>query len=135
MSVICCVSAAGESLEPFVVYSQVNNKVIETLKIEGFRMGVDMVLEHRQNAYLTATIFQQYATSVLISFIERLRTNPEFTDKSAVLLMDNCFIHTRSEVLTTLRDHSVKVITFPPHTTEIFHTLDLCLFGVFKRKM
>jgi hypothetical protein len=48
MSVICCVSAAGESLTPFVVSSQVNDKVIETLKIEGFQMGVDMVLEQRQ---------------------------------------------------------------------------------------
>jgi hypothetical protein len=50
MSVICCASAAGQSLTPFVVSSRVNGKVIETLKIEGFRMGVDMVLEHRQKA-------------------------------------------------------------------------------------
>jgi hypothetical protein len=50
MSVICCVSAAGESLTPFIVSSQVNDKVMETLKIEGFWMDVDMVLEHRQKA-------------------------------------------------------------------------------------
>jgi hypothetical protein len=56
-SVICCVSAAGESLPPFVVSSQVNDKVIETLKSEGFRMGLDMVLEHRQKAYVTAALF------------------------------------------------------------------------------
>jgi hypothetical protein len=36
MSVICCVSAAGESLTPFVVSSQVHDKVIETLKLRGF---------------------------------------------------------------------------------------------------
>jgi hypothetical protein len=29
----------------------------------------------------------------------------------------------------------MKVITFPPHTTQIFQTLDLCLFGVVERKM
>jgi hypothetical protein len=50
MSVICCVSATGEALTPFVLSSPVNDKVIEALKIEGFRMGVDMVLEHRQKA-------------------------------------------------------------------------------------
>jgi hypothetical protein len=133
-SMIYCVSAAGESLTPFVVSSQVNDKVIETLKIDGFRMGVDMALEHRQKAYVTATLFQQYVTSVLILFIERVRTNPEFTDKSAILLMNHCFIHTRPEVPATLRNHNVKVITFPPHTIQIFQTLDLCLFGVFKRK-
>jgi hypothetical protein len=134
-SVVRYVSASEESLTLFVVSSQVNDKVIETLKIEGFRMGVDIVLEHRQKAYATATLLQQYVTSVLIPFIERLRTNPEFTGKSAVLLMDNCSVHTRTEVLATLRDHNVKVITFPPHTTQIFQILNLCLFGVFKRKM
>jgi hypothetical protein len=49
--------------------------------------------------------------------------------------MDNFSIHTRPKVLATLRDRNVKVITFPPHTTQIFQTLDLCLFGVFRRKM
>jgi hypothetical protein len=90
MSVICCVSAAGESLTPFVVSLQVNDKVTETLKIEGFWIGVDMVLEHNQKAYVTATLFQQYVTSVLIPFIERLRTNPEFTG----LFMNNWFRQT-----------------------------------------
>jgi hypothetical protein len=98
-------------------------------------MGVDMVLEHRRKACVTATLFQQYAISVLIPFIEMLRTNPEFTGKSAILLLDNCFIHTRPEVLATLRNHNVKMITFPPHIIQIFQTLDLCLFGIFKRKM
>jgi hypothetical protein len=135
MSVICCVSAAGESLTPFVVSSQVHGKVIEMLKVEGFRMGVDIVLEHRQKAYVTATFFQQYLASVLIPFIERLRTNPEFTGKSAILFMKNCSIHTRPEIIATLRDHNMKVTTFPPHITQIFQTLDFCLFGVFKRKI
>jgi hypothetical protein len=51
------------------------------------------------------------------------------------LLMDNCFIHARPEVLATLRDHNMKVITFPPHTTQIFQIFDRCLFGIFKTKM
>jgi hypothetical protein len=57
MLVICCVSAAEESLTPFVVSSQVNGKVIETLKIEGFQMAVDMVLGHRKKAHVIATLF------------------------------------------------------------------------------
>jgi hypothetical protein len=51
------------------------------------------------------------------------------------LLLDNCSIHTTPEILSILREHNVKVITFPPHTTQIFQVLDLSLFGVFKRKM
>jgi hypothetical protein len=125
MSVICCVSAAGESLTPFVVSSQVNDKVIETLKIEEFRMGVDMVLEHRQKACVTAILFRHYVTSGLIPFIEKLQIDPEFTGKSAILLLDNCSIHTRPEVLATLREHSMKVIAFPPHATQIFQNINL----------
>jgi hypothetical protein len=57
--VIYCVSAVGESLTPFVVSSQVNDKVIETLRIEGFRMGADTAPEHRHKTYVIATLFQQ----------------------------------------------------------------------------
>jgi hypothetical protein len=88
MLVICCVSAAGESLAALVISFQVNEKVIEKLKIEGFRTGMAMVLEHRKKAYVTATLFQQYVTCVPIPFIERLRTNPEFTGKSVIVLME-----------------------------------------------
>jgi hypothetical protein len=35
-------------------------------------MGVGMAPEHRQKEYITATLFQQYVTIVLIPFIERL---------------------------------------------------------------
>jgi hypothetical protein len=34
-----------------------------------------------------------------------------------------------------LREDDVKVITFPPHTTQVFQALDLSLFGVLKRKL
>jgi hypothetical protein len=31
-------------------------------------------------------------------------------------------------------ERSVRVITFAPHTTQIFQVLDLALFGVLKRR-
>ena len=134
ISVLCCVSAAGESMTPFMVSSQVNDSVINGLKVEGFRMGLDLILEHRKKPYLTAELFHQYVTTVLLPFIDELRTNDEFAGKTAILLMDNCSIHTRPSVLLHLKEHNVKVITFPPHTTQIFQVLDLSLFGVLKRK-
>jgi hypothetical protein len=41
----------------------------------------------------------------------------------------------RDRRFSILRDNNVKVIIFPPYTTYIFQTLDLCLFGVFERKI
>jgi hypothetical protein len=75
---------------------------------------------------MSAGLFQQYIT---------VWTNDQFAGKSAILSMDNCFIHTRPEVLMMLREHDVKVITFPPHTTQVFQALDLSLFGVLKSKV
>jgi hypothetical protein len=97
-------------------------------------MGVDLILGHRQKPYLTAALFQQYGTTVLIPFIGRARTNDQLAGKPWILSMNNCSIHTRPEVLKMLREHDVKEMTFPPHTTQLFHALDLGLFGVLKGK-
>jgi hypothetical protein len=122
-------------MTPFVVSSQINDSVVERLKTEGFRMGVDLILERRQKPYMTAALFQQYVTTVLIQVINQAGTNDQWAGKPAILLMDNWSIHTKPEVLKMLREHDVKVITFPPHTTQVFQTLDLSLFGVLKRNM
>jgi hypothetical protein len=98
-------------------------------------MGVDLILERRHNPYMTAALFQQYVTTVLVPFINRVRTNDQLAGKPAILLMDNCPFHTRPEVLTMLREHDIKVITFPPHTTRIFQALDVSLFDILKRKL
>jgi hypothetical protein len=98
-------------------------------------MGVDLILERRQKPYLTAALFQQYITTVLIPFINWVRTNDQLAREPAIFLMDNCSIHTRPEVREMLREHDVKVIPFPPSTTQAFQTLDLSLFGGLKKKL
>jgi hypothetical protein len=90
------------------------------LKVEGFRMGVDLILKSRHKLYMNSQRFAEYTSTVLLPSIDGLRSNEEFADKEAGLLMDNCPIHIQAEILQTLADHRVKVITFPPHTTYIF---------------
>jgi hypothetical protein len=135
LSVVCCVSVSEESMTPFMVSLQVNDSVIERLKTEGFRMRVHLILERRQKPYLTAALFQQYVTTVLIPFINRVRTNVQFAGKPAILLMDNCCIQTRPEIPKILRGHDVKMVTFPPHTIQVFQALDLSLFDALKRTL
>jgi hypothetical protein len=43
--VVACISAAGEYMTPFLICSQGNAAVERKLKIEGFRMGVDLILK------------------------------------------------------------------------------------------
>jgi hypothetical protein len=49
--------------------------------------------------------------------------------------MDNCSVHAQGDTLQMLADHRVKVLTFPPGTTQNFQSLDLGLFGNFKKRM
>jgi hypothetical protein len=84
---------------------------------------------------MTAALFQQYVATVLIPVINRVGTNDQLAGKPAISVMDNYSIHARPGVLKMLREHDVKVIPFPHHTTQVFQALDLSLFGVLKRQL
>jgi hypothetical protein len=48
--------------------------------------------------------------------------------------MDNCPSYVGEEILRLLRDTRVRIIAWASRTTHIFPQLDICLFGVLKRK-
>jgi hypothetical protein len=134
LSVVACVSAAGEHMTPYIVTSQDSEPVRTALKKSGIRMGVDLILKYRKKPYMSSELFLDYVKTVLVPYIEELRENEEFAGKEAILMMDNCSCHTNDDVIQFLTQHGVKVITFAPHTTQIFQMLDLSLFGIFKRR-
>jgi hypothetical protein len=91
-------------------------------------------LKHRAKPYVNAEIFAEYIRMVFIPNLNELRNLEQFADEDAVLLMDNCPSHVGDVILNLLRQERVRVITWPPHTTQIFQELDTSLFGVLKRK-
>jgi hypothetical protein len=62
----------------FMNSSQINNSVMERLKLEGCRMGIDFLLEQRKKPYISASLFQEHLATVLIPFIDELRRNDGF---------------------------------------------------------
>jgi hypothetical protein len=48
--------------------------------------------------------------------------------------MENWLSHVTDNVIGLLTEARVRVITFGPHTTQIFQVLDETLFGVLKRQ-
>jgi hypothetical protein len=46
ISVVACISAAGEHITPSFVSSQVNSTVERQFKSDAFRLGVDLILKH-----------------------------------------------------------------------------------------
>jgi hypothetical protein len=84
---------------------------------------------------MSSQLFAEYIPTVLLPYVDELWSNEEFADKEAVLLMDNCSVHVQGDTLQMLTDHRVKVLAFPPHTIHIFQSLDLSLFGTFKKRI
>jgi hypothetical protein len=132
--VIICVSAAGASLLPYIGTSQNSPVVQEHLKKQGVCFGRDMILKFKQKPYINAGIFPDSIRTMFLPHIDMLRDLAHFVQEPAVLLMDNCSAHVRDDVIRILNEAAVRLITFAPHTIQIFQLLDLTLFGVLKRR-
>jgi hypothetical protein len=118
----------------FEVFSQANELAIEKPKVERCRMGIHSILAHRQQPYVSAALFQQCTTIVLIH-IDSPRVNDEFALKPVTLLMDDFDIDRRSKVVPTLKENYIRLIFFLPNTIQIYKSLGLRLFDVRKTKM
>jgi hypothetical protein len=69
---------------------------------------------------MSSQLFAEYISTVLLPYVDELRSNEEFADQKVVLLMDNCFAHMQADTLQILADDRVKVLMFLPHTIHIF---------------
>jgi hypothetical protein len=134
---ICCrvYFSCRRTYDSICVSSQVDPTVERRLKSAGFRLGIDLMLKHRNKPYMSSQLFAEYISTVLLPCVDVLRSNEEFSDKEAVLLMDNCSVHVQGDTLQMLADHGVKVLLFLPHTIHIFQSLDSNLFWNFKNRM
>jgi hypothetical protein len=124
VSVIMCISAAGESLTPYIMTSQDLLPARENLKKRDARFGTDFSLKAHSKPYTNAEFFLEYICTVFFPNLNELPALQEFADEDGVLLMDNCPSHVTDEVLGLLRDARVRVIIWSIHTTQIFQQLD-----------
>jgi hypothetical protein len=132
--VIAYISAAGESLTPYIVISQDSPIVQNKLKKRDVRFGTNFILKSRAKPYINTEIFQESVTTVFLPNLNEMRSLEQFADKEVVLLMDNYPSHVSEVTFKLLRDARVRVITWPSHTTQIFQQFDLSLFKVLKQK-
>jgi hypothetical protein len=135
ISVISCVSAAGESFTPYMITFQAPTSVQERLKKEGVRFGTDFVSRSNPSPYINAETFLDDIRTVFLPNLAELRTLDAFTEETGVLLMENCPSHVIDDIIGLLTEARARVINFAPHTTQIFQVLDVTLFGVLKRRL
>jgi hypothetical protein len=134
ISVIVYVSAAGASLLPSIVTSQNSPVVQEHLKKQGVCFGRDIIFTVNQRPYINAGIFLVYIRTIFLPYIDTVRDLAIFAQEPALLSPDKCSTQVSDDLVRILTEASVRVITFAPHTTQIFQVLDLSLFGVLKRR-
>jgi hypothetical protein len=84
ISVIECVSAAGESLIAYIVTAQDSLHVRKQLKKKGVRFGTDLILKARRKPYINAECFPEYIRTVFLPNLNELRTLAQFTDEDAM---------------------------------------------------
>jgi hypothetical protein len=133
ISVIACLSDAGESLLHYIVTSQNSSTLQEHLKKQGVRFGRDFALKRSQKPYFNASIFLAYIRTIIVPYIDVFHGRAVLAQEIAVLLMAHCSADVSHDVIHILSEAKVRVITFAPHTTQVFQVLVLTLFGVLKR--
>jgi hypothetical protein len=133
VSLIVCVSAAGETLIPYMVTSQDLMRLREALKKR--RVIRDRFTRENEGKGLRNTeVFLEYIRMVFMPNLNELRSLEQFADEDAVLLMYNCPNPVAEEVSIIRLDARVRIITWPRHMTQVFQALDLCSFGVLRRR-
>jgi hypothetical protein len=126
---LVCVSASREVFYPLVVTP---NPVMRGIFQGGVQGRVDFKIRINSSSYVNADIFYDYIRDVFIPHVENCWVIRDRQGSPAVLLMDNCSVHLRSDIIEVLSAHNVKAITFPLHTSGIFQMLDHVLFGMLK---
>jgi hypothetical protein len=118
--------------------SQDSAAVRRDVEADGMKIErqLNLILKHCDKPYVNAELFEDYLRSVLLPHLMITRIVKDLREEDAVLLMDDCSPHITPaviELLSTARMR-VVVVTFAPHTTQLFQVLDLTLFGVLKRR-
>jgi hypothetical protein len=131
--VIAYITAGGESLTPFIVASQISDGICKRVMSRGVRLGVDFVLRQRPKSYVTGKLFLEYTKAIFIPYLNDPQESEIFEACEAVFLMDNYSPHISDDVVAVLIHVRVRIITFTPHITHIFQTLDVVLFGALKK--
>jgi hypothetical protein len=105
----------------------------EHLNKQGVRLGRDFALKFNQKLYFNADILLNYIGAIPIPYIDTFRGRAVLTQEIAVLLMAHCSADVSHDVIHILTKARVRILTFAPHTTQVFQVLDLILFRVLER--
>jgi hypothetical protein len=133
ISIIICITAAGESLMPHIVISQNSDAIRKRLMNRRVYVGVGFVLRHRSKPHVSGKLFLEYINAIFVAYLNELRDSKESEASEAVVVMDNYSPHISDDFVAILTSVRVRIITLAPHTTHVFRVLDVVLFCALKK--
>lgn len=120
VTIICCISATGIYLPPFLVFAR--KRMLSEL-VEKAPPGT--VGQCSDNGWSNGQIFVQFLNHF------KLHVKPS-AESPVLLLVDNHKTHVTLEAINFCRGNHIVMVGFPPHTTHRLQPLDVGFFGPLK---
>ena len=122
ITAVCCVSAAGAYCPPFLIFPR---KRFKAELLDGGPAGAIGVAN--ESGWVNEDVFLQWFEHFLKVFQPQHRSCP------SLLIMDGHASHTNSlQLVMRAREHNVKVLILPSHTTHKMQPLDVAVFKSLK---
>jgi hypothetical protein len=123
-----CVSPFAEGPPPLFIVKALT----QVTEFEMFHPSTLRVLTSA-SGWMTGDLFHQWA-EMFVDWLDgfRLGLQPEFRNRTAILLLDNCQTHCVMSALQIFAAHNCKVISFPPHMTHVMQPIDVACARAFK---
>ena len=140
ISVVLCISCAGQMLPPLVVHTCEETRVFKktgtfTLKTFSTPRGgeavpsVDLWLTHRHKGWLDGEMMCVWLKHIYGQGVSTFGLKPSDT----ILFMDGCSAHHTQECEDTAREIGIRVECLPPNCTPILQPCDQHVNALFKR--
>ncbi|CAM4608595.1 unnamed protein product [Leuciscus chuanchicus] len=118
ITVHCCVSAAGDSIPPFIIYPGCLPK--NAYRLDG---PPNALYGIQEKGYMDSELFLKW----LRHFVQYA---PE--ERPIILIMDQHETHVSRDVIMYCRENTIEILCLPAHTTHILQPLDIAVFNPLK---
>ena len=120
ITVIGCVSAAGQALPPFVIFdAKWHNPEWSVSEVPGTSYGIS------NNGWVDSELFRGWLVKHFLKYA--------IASKPILLLLDGHSSHFQPDLIQFVIEHDIIVCCLPPHTTHETQPLDASVFKPLKK--
>jgi hypothetical protein len=124
------VNLFGTSLPPMFIIKPPFKE--EEFAAVGLLSGQNCRIAVNETARMNETFFLQWMDEILFKHVRTVRAQPGKATAPAVLLTDNCSCHLTPLIKSKLTSENIRLLTYPPNSTDRAAPLDLVIFGAMK---